>query len=1051
MNAVIEAAIGRARTVLSLMVLIIAAGLVSYLTIPKESSPDIDIPIIYVAMTHEGISPEDAERLLARPMEQALRSIEGVKEMRTNASEGRASVVLEFEAGFDADQALLDVREKVDETKPDLPEDSDEPTVNEVNIGLFPVLTVTLSGELPERALFAIARDLEEDLEAIPGVLEADIAGDREELLEIIIDPVRLQSYGISEIELFQTVARNNRLIAAGALDTGRGNFAVKVPGLFDEAADLLNLPVRAEGDGLVRLQDVTSVRRTFKDARGHARVDGRPAVTIEIKKRIGENVIDTILAVRAKVEAAQKLWPEGVEVAFIQDASRQIRNILSDLQNSVLSAILLVMIVVVAALGLRTAMLVGLAIPTSFLFGMLVLDGAGLTVNIVVLFSMILAVGMLVDGAIVVTEYADRKMAEGEPRARAYAEAAKRMAWPITASTATTLAAFMPLLFWPGVVGEFMKFLPITLIVTLVGSLVTALIFVPTLGAKIGRAGNLDPAAMRAMRQAESGDIRTLPGLTGVYVRVLDVLIGHPWKVVTLALALLIGVWSYYGLRGNGVEFFPEVEPEQALIYVHGRGNLSTAEKDALVREVEVRALEAKGIDTVYTRSGQRLEGDDVSDDVIGIIFLEFADWQARRPAAEILQEIRDRSTDLAGILVETRKPAAGPPTGKDIQVEIRSRLPDRLMPVARRIREFMEGQPGLIDIEDSRPLEGIEWEIDVDRAQAARFGADIAMVGNVVKLVTNGIKVGDYRPDDADDEIDIRVRFPRDERHIDQIDRLRIATPGGQVPIGNFVTRRARAAAGTLRRTDGQRAIKVQANVEEGILADDKVGEIRDWLAEQELDPAVDIRFKGADDKQKESMAFLVKAFAVAVFIMGIILVTQFNSFYRAFLILSAVILSTVGVFAGLLITGQTFGIVMTGIGIISLAGIVVNNNIVLIDTYARLRAEGMETTEAILRTGAQRLRPVLLTTITTITGLLPMVMQLNIDLIGRAVSHGAPSTQWWVQLSTAVAFGLGFATVLTLVVTPCLLSFEGRRGGKTDRATALDGKTVAAQAAG
>ncbi len=1045
MNAVIETAIRRARTVLSLMVLIIGAGMVSYLTIPKESSPDIDIPIIYVSMDHEGISPEDAERLLARPMEQALRSIEGVKEMRTDATEGRASVVLEFEAGFDADQALLDVREKVDETKPELPEDSDEPKVNEVNISLFPVLTVTLAGELPERSLFAIARDLEEDVEALPGVLEADIVGDREELLEISIDPVRLQSYGISEVELFETVARNNRLIAAGALDTGRGNFAVKVPGVLDEASDLLNLPLRAEGEGLVRLRDVASVRRTFKDASGHARVDGKRAVTLEIKKRIGANVIDTIEDVRMVVGNARQGWSEGIKVAFIQDASRRIRNILSDLQNSVLSAILLVMVVVVAALGLGTATLVGLAIPTSLLFGMLVLDGAGLTVNIVVLFSMILAVGMLVDGAIVVTEYADRKMAEGMDRQLAYGEAAKRMAWPITASTATTLAAFMPLLFWPDVSGEFMKFLPITLIAILAGSLVTALIFVPTLGARIGRAGNPDADALRL---AEGGDVRALPGFTGAYVRTLDVIVGHPVKMISLALALLTGVWGYYGLRGNGVEFFPDVEPEQALIYVHARGNLSTDEKDALVREVETRVLRASGIETVYTRSGKRLQGDDVSDDVIGIIFLELADWQARAPAQRILGRIREDTADLAGILVETRYPKAGPPTGKDIQIELRSREPARLMPVAERIRDFLEGQNGLIDVEDNRPLEGIEWEIDVDRAQAARFGADIAMVGNVVKLVTNGIKAGDYRPDDADDEIDIRVRFPRDERHIDQIDRLRIATPGGQVPIGNFVTREARAETGTLRRTNGQRAIKVQANVAEGVLADDKVREIRAWMGEQALDPAVEIRFKGADDKQKESMAFLIKAFAVSIFVMGIILVTQFNSFYRAFLILSAVVMSTVGVLLGLLITGQTFGIVMTGIGIISLAGIVVNNNIVLIDTYARLKAAGVATREAILRTGAQRLRPVLLTTVTTITGLLPMVLQLNIDLIGREVSFGAPSTQWWVQLSTAVAFGLGFATLLTLIVTPCLLAFEGWRERRSKTPHETLGEAVPAE---
>ncbi len=1025
MNAIIDAAIGRARTVLAILVLILAAGLVSYLTIPKESAADIPIPIIYVSMSHEGISPEDAERLLVRPMEQELRSVEGVREMRSTAKEGFASVLLEFDAGFDSDQAMTDVREKVDLAKPELPDDTDEPTVNEVNVGLFPVLVITLAGEVPERTLIATARDLKDELEALPGVLSADLAGDREELLEVEIDPMRLETYGIGASELYAAVAQNNRLIAAGALDSGKGRFSVKVPGLFDEAGDVLDLPIKSRGDGVVTLGDIATVRRTFKDATSFARVDGRPAVTIEIKKRLGENIIETIEAVRGKVAELEAGWPEGIETSFIQDESAKIRNMVADLQNNVLSAVLLVMIVVVAALGARTAGLVGLAIPASFLFGMLVLHAIGLTVNIVVLFSMILAVGMLVDGAIVVTEYADRKMSEGLHRREAYRMAAKRMAWPITASTATTLAAFMPLLFWPDVVGEFMKFLPVTLIATLTGSLVTALLFVPTLGGMIGKPGSADPEVMRGLAAAETGDLGQLPGLTGTYARTLAVLVRHPLKVVALAFAILIGVQSYYWSHGNGVEFFPDVEPEQSLIYVQARGNLSTLEKDALVREVEAEALQVAGIQTVYARTGTPRKGEEAAEDVIGTIFIEYDDWSRRRPANAILAEIRDRSSHLAGIAIETRKPKAGPPVGKDIQIELRTRIPARLEAMVRRIREQLEGMEDLLSIEDTRALPGIELELRLEQARAARYGIDTIAVGNMVKLVTNGIKVGEYRPDDADEEIDIRVRFPKDRRNMGQLDELRVGTNHGAVPIGNFIERRPKAKTGTLRRNQGQRTVTIRANVVEGVLADDKVGEIRAWLATQDLDPAVSIRFKGADDKQKKAQSFLVKAFAIAIFVMAIILVTQFNSFYHAFLILTAVVMSTVGVIGGLIVTGQTFGIVMTGIGIIALAGIVVNNNIVLIDTYARLKESGVAPLDAVVRTGAQRLRPVLLTTVTTIFGLMPMVFQLNIDFFGRELSQGAPSTQWWVQLATAVAFGLGFATLLTLVVTPCLLA--------------------------
>lgn len=1115
--SLIDAGLNRARTVIAVLLLLLIAGVTAYLTIPKEAAPDVNIPIVYVSMSHDGISPEDAERLLIRVMEAELRNIEGVKEMRSIAFQGGASVLLEFDAGFDVDQALEDVREQVDLAKPDLPEDTDEPTVSEVNISLFPILVVTLGGDVPERTLLRLARGLRDRIESIPSVLEVKIVGDRREQLEVIIDPVLMDSYGLEAQQIVQTLNRSNILIAAGALDTGRGRFALQVPGLFETVRDIIEMPVNVDGDSVVTIGDIVATRRTFRDRQTIAHLAGQPAISLEISKRTGENIIDTIEEVRAVVASEQALgaWPALVGISFSQDQSVQIRTMLSDLQNNVLSAILLVMIVVIGALGVRSGLLVGLAIPGSFLTGILVLSILGLTINIVVLFALILAVGMLVDGAIVVTEYADRKLREGEPADRAFALAAKRMSWPIIASTATTLAAFAPLLFWPGLVGEFMKFLPITLLATLSASLAMALLFVPVLGANqiiltriiiailclvtgaaiflvtgdqlvsrvdlfnsmterlavsgIALAGALagcyvglqignkvvaslgiTSAQERARTRAPTGtsqlDVTQFPGPTGTYLRVLAVALHHPGKVIAIAATVMVSSWILYATHGKGVEFFPEVEPDQAIVQVRARGNLSVTEKIDLVGEVERRILdlqeERKEFKTIYASAGNlNSRDDDQPEDLIGIMHLEFIDWHKRRTADEILADIRARTDNIAGLITVAFKPRAGPPVGKPVQVQLTSNQPNLLAAEVDKVRSFMDQLTGLFDVEDSRPMPGIEWQLDVDRAQAAKFGADVRLIGDFVKLVSSGLKVSSYRPNDSDREIDIVVRYPIEYRTIDQLNRIRVSTEGGRVPISNFVERRALPRTGQLRRVDGRRMMKISAEVAPGVLVDDKVKEITAWIKTADIDPRVDVTFKGEDQGQKDAEAFLSKAFAFALFIMAIILVTQFNSFYSAFLILSAVIMSTVGVLLGLLITGQPFGIIMSGIGVIALAGIVVNNNIVLIDTYDRLRRTESNALQAILRTGAERLRPVLLTTITTVCGLMPMVLQLNINFITREVAFGAPSTQWWVQLSTAVAFGLSFATVLTLIVTPSALMVKANIASSRQRALTTD----------
>lgn len=1010
---IVDWAIAHRRSMLLLLLFLFISGITAYQDIPKESEPDIAIPIVYVSMSHEGISPEDAERLLVRPMEKELRSIEGVKEMSSIASEGHASVTLEFDAGFNSDNALDDVREKVDRAKSKLPSESDEPVVNEVNVALFPVLSMSLAGPVPERQLLYIARDLKDEIESLPGVLEVDIGGDREEVLEILVDPLVLETYGIDFESVLMIVNRNNQLVAAGAIDSGLGRQVIKVPGVIEDLEDVMSLPIKVVGDTVVSFRDVATVRRSFKDPAGFARVNGQPALSLEVKKRVGANIIEVISQVKEIVDEKQEFWPASIEHTYILDKSNQIVEMLQDLQNNISSAIVMVMIVIVGALGLRSSLLVGFAIPGSFVVSIMIIHMMGFTLNIVVLFSLILVVGMLVDGAIVVAELASRNQDEGMEAGPAFASASKRMSWPIIASTVTTLAVFMPLIVWPGTVGEFMKFLPITVMICLSVSLVVALIFLPVLGSWLGKHKQTNSGKLQAKRNSFSKGYSVL----------LASLLRHPAKTLFGSLIVIFMTYAAYGVFGKGVEFFPEVEPDNAQVLVHARGDLSIHEKDALLKQVEQRFYGMSELKSVYARSfNQSFSG--VSEDVIGSIQFQFIDWDKRRPASEILDQMADMTKDIAGLNLEFRKAENGPSGGKPIKLQISSVVPEHASETVDIIRKKMTSLGGFKDIEDDRALPGIEWRLEVDREAAARFGADISLVGSAIQMITNGFRVAEFRPNDTIEEVDISIRFPSQQRNLDQFNSFRIQTPKGMVPISNFVKLVPAPKTGTIRRVDAKRAITLQADINEGQLASERLKTLQASFDLSEMHPDVRINVKGEEEDQKETMEFLVSAFMTALFIMLLILVVQFNSFYQSFLVLSAIIFSTSGVLLGLMITAQPFGIVMVGLGIIALAGIVVNNNIVLIDTYNVYLKEGLTPFEAALRTGEIRMRPVLLTAGTTVLGLIPMVLAMNIDFINREVAFGAPSTQWWKQLSSAIAGGLSFATVLTLLLTPCLL---------------------------
>jgi multidrug efflux pump len=1036
MKALIEAALGRSRTVLMMFVLLIIAGAYTYATIPRESNPDVPIPVIYVSIVHDGISPEDAERMLVKPMERELRSIDGVKEMKATAGEGFANITLEFFPGLDSQAALADVRDKVTVARAKLPTETEEPTIHEVTMaGQQAAITVVLAGPVSERALLTVARELQNRLESLSEVLEVTMGGDREDMVEIVVDPLLMESYGLDQNDIYNLISRNNKLVPAGTMDNGKGSFAVKVPSVFESVKDVMEQPVKVQGDSVITFADVAQVRRSYKDPSSFARLNGDASVSLEVKKRPGENMLDTVAKVKELIEAAKAsaIWPASIFVTYTGDQTVQVNMMLNDLQNNVSSAVILVAVVIVAILGLRTALLVGISIPGSFLTGILIIAMFGYTLNMVVLFSLIMAVGMLVDGAIVVTEYADRCMSEGIDKKKAYGLAAQRMAWPITASTATTLAAFAPLMFWPGMMGEFMKYLPFTLIAVLSASLLMALIFVPVLGGVFGKPRYVTPEARRQLIEAESGDIRHLSGFTGKYVNLLAKAIEHPWKILGGAIVIAILSFGAFYLSGLGLQFFPHVDSAGINITVRSSGDMSIYEKDQIVREVEDKLIDMEEIETLYVRTGGR--------DQLGYLRLNLVDWHYRAHSDEVLKETQQRLKGMPGVDIEITPDQNGPQSGKDLQIQLSSRYPELLNDAALKIRTALDNNAKFTSISDTASKPGIEWQLKVNRSDAARFGADATLVGSTVQFLTNGLKLGEYRPDDVDDELDIRVRYPVESRFIGKLDELRMKTSSGMVPISNFVERSAQPKTDLIRHIDSNRVITVEANMVPGELLGKELPLLQAQLPELDLDPRVLLTIKGQNEQQDESTAFLENAFLVALFVMAIILVTQFNSFYQAFLILSAVLFSTVGVFLGLVIFQKPFGVVMSGIGVIALAGIVVNNNIVLIDTYNILRKEGFEPMEAILRTGAQRLRPVMLTTVTTILGLLPMVAEINIDFIGRSIDIGGPSTEWWSQLATAVAGGLAFATLLTLVLTPCMLALKARSEMK--KQARLDGR--------
>ncbi|MEM8624445.1 MAG: efflux RND transporter permease subunit [Pseudomonadota bacterium] len=1029
MTGIIDWLAVRARMVVLLVMISLGFGAMAYVSLPKEGDPNIDIPILYVSVPLQGVSATDSERLLVKPLEDELGELDGLKEMTGIAAEGYAGVLLEFHFGWDKSATLADVRNKVDKAEAEFPEDAEKPSINEVNLSELPIIVVSLSGAVPERTLLRAAKRMQRRIEALPEVLEADLRGARDEMVEVLIDPLKMESYDVRLSDLNDIVSRNNRLVAAGQIEGGTGAFSVSVPGAFEDPRDVYDLPVKTNGDSIVRISDIAEVRRTFEDATGTARFNGETAFSLRVSKRLGQNIISTVESVRAAVDEELATWPPSMRAAVnvdsALDVSKHVKDMVSQLESAVLTACILVMIVILATLGFRSALLVGIAIPCSFLLTFALMAALGMTVSNMTMFGLILAVGILVDGAIVVVENADKRIAAGEGPMRAYTLAAKRMFWPIAASTGTTLCAFLPMLFWPGLAGEFMGQLPVTIIFVLTASLIVALLYMPVLGGIVGRAGRALGLEKRQPVLPEPPK----PYRRSLFGRAVGLIVLNPigpLVAIGVAASAIFGIFSYYGTHNNGTQFFTDLDADRANVFIRARGNLSLSEQDRLTRIVEDRVRAIDGVESVFAFAGTGGGGvgEDEPADSVGEVLIELENWRTRRPPDEIYADVRAAVANLPGFTAEVVEIEDGPEQGKPVQLELRSYDWDRLLEAAAISRQRFSETEGLVEIDDTTPLPGIQWEVSVDRATAGRYGADITTVGPFVQFVTLGATLDTLRADDSDDELDIRARFPADQRTLSTLDSLKVPTAMGQVPLSNFVERKAVNRLSEIQRREDMRFVLVRANVTDAVTDVEMLNQLEEWLAEAPLPPGVEARFVGDREEQEESQGFLTVAFAGALGLMFILLLAQFNSVYNAVLVLSAVVMSVAGVLIGALVMGQTFSIIMTGLGIVALAGIVVNNNIVLIDTFQEFRKR-MPPLEAIVRTAEDRIRPVLLTTITTMIGLTPMMFAVSLDFVAGTVAFGAPSAKMWVQLATAVVWGLGFATVLTLIVTPAALA--------------------------
>ncbi|MBM4148328.1 MAG: efflux RND transporter permease subunit [Lentisphaerae bacterium] len=1010
----------KTRTAVAFLAGVLAiAGAIAYVTLPREGMPDITIPYIFISAFYEGTSPEEMEKLITIPIEKRVNEADGVKEMRSVSREGVCSISIEFRAGQDIERAKQKVKDKLDLARAELPSDLDEPYVDAFNTSSdFPVFRLALSGPDVGR-LRGLAEEIEERLDGLPGVKDAVISGLREREVRVELDPTRMAAFGIPVERVMQRIMGENRTVSAGNIEVSGNKFQVRVPGEFGMAAPIGDILVEDRGGRPVFLRDLGTVVDGFKDVESITRLNGAPGVSIAVKKRVGENSVALIRSVKKAV--AETIMPPGHEVTAVYDESEHIAMMVNELENNIATGFILVVAVLLIVMGLRNSLLVGLAIPMSMLTGFVFMAITGFSLNMIVLFSLVLAVGMLVDNAIVVVENTFRLRTEGVSRLEAARRGAGEVAWPVITSTLTTVAAFCPLLFWPDMMGQFMSFMPKTLIVVLVSSLFVGVVINPAICSWMVEKPKL--GKRERIKSAGEGILEWYEGLLRGALR-------NRTQVVLIAFAALASTALAYGLFGAGLELFPETEPRNATVSVAFPQGTSIEKTDAALLHAESVLAGYEDIEFYLTVVGQGGDNGLLGGGVgshLGSTFIEFRDAADRKgSSSEQVAAIRKEIGAIPGAEVTVEKQEEGPPTGAPVSVEISgadySTLSGLAAEVVRRLRTI----PGLVDVRDDMEDALPEVRFVVDRQRAALHGLDTSYIGDFLRMAIYGRETGKLRV--GEEEYDIRLRLPENRRNdMSLLDGIFVPRPGGSsVPLSALGKVEYRGGRGEILRKDRRRTITVMGN-DDGRGVDEIMVDVRTRLADLRVPTGYAVTYAGDTKEMQESGAFLAKAFLVAIGGIAVILVLQFNSAVLPSVIMTSVIMSMVGVMWGLLICRLKFGVIMTGVGVISLAGVVVNNAIVLVDCILKRQQDGMATTEAIVEAARTRLRPVLLTAITTILGLIPMAVgySLEIHRWPPAIVAGQESSAWWAPMAVAVIFGLSVATVLTLVLVPVLVS--------------------------
>lgn len=1011
-------------SVFVLLFIVVIAGFVSYSNLPVESFPQIKQPVVIVSVPYIGVAPSDMETLVAQPIENKLKEITKIKKMTSSSVEGFTNITVEFETDMDIDEAVRKVREKVDQAKPDLPDDVEEPFVQEVNFENIPIMLVSIVGQQSLVRLKKIAEDLQDKFEQIPGVLDVNITGGLEREVKVNLNPARLRYYSLGVNDVISSIQQENTTIPGGSVESGNLKYTVRIPGEFDSIEELKNVVVKTINGYPIYIHDLADVEFGYKDQATYSRLDDEPSVTLSIQKRSGENIIRIADGVKDILKKYEKQLPAKTHYVILADQSKDIRSMVNDLENNIIAGLLLVIAVLYFFMGARNGLLVGIAIPLSMLVSFVVISMLGYTLNMIVLFSLILALGMLVDNAIVIVENIFRHYEEGKPLMKAAREATREVGMPVLTSTITTLFAFSPLVMWPGVVGEFMKYLPITLIITLSASLFVAFVFNPVISSSFMRH---DEKMKKLM-----GD-RLLNWLIVRYEQTLEWALHHRKSTLSIAVGLFFLMFIIYGFFNHGVEFFPDLEPTQAQIKIEAPIGTRLETSDNIVRKVEQRIIGTPDMDHFVTEVGNAADmfsfGMEGGTPHKSQVTIDFVDLQERKQSSfKTLEQINDEMKGIPGARIDVSKPQEGPPTGNAVEIQIKGEdfviLNNLSTEMQKRIRDIS----GLTELRDNFEKGKPELRIRIDREKAALLGLNTAQIASTIRTAINGTTASEYRL--GQDEYDITVRFSKDFRksYTDLLN-LTIFHEGEHIPLANIATVDFSAGLSNINHVDGDRVVTITADAF-GRSSAEVLADVKDRLTNFTMPEGYSLIYAGQDTEQKAASDFLERAFLIAILLIFFVLVTQFNSITLPFVIMISVFLSFFGVFFGLLVTFRPFGIIMTGIGIISLAGVVVNNAIVLIDYIQQLRQRGMDKMEAIINGGKVRLRPVILTAVTTILGLIPLTAGINIDFIGlfkgdfsKFIQFGAESSQWWSNMGVAVIFGLLFSTALTLVVVPVL----------------------------